>query len=281
MAYYIIQNEMTGFVLDCEGGAKPGTKVIPYTKHGKDNQVWFDNVAQGTICSKANPSLCLDVEKDQLVVKPFLSGDKNQQWYREGKFIRNRVDHNKVIDVTGMNREKGAPIGMYKFNGGPNQCFEFEMVGGSAPVQPPAVGAATSYPGYPNPNAGRDYYIVSQMNSKVLDIEGESTAAGAKILTWEKHSPPKKNQLFKDDNQGYIVSSVTGMTFSNAASTHVLKTQAATGDPRSQWKFEDNKVVSRAGEVLDISRSSNSNGAEVISYPYKGAPNQHWRKEYV
>jgi len=36
---------------------------------------------------------------DQLVVKPFQQGDPNQQWFRQGQQIRNRLDNNKVLDV--------------------------------------------------------------------------------------------------------------------------------------------------------------------------------------
>ena len=56
---------------------------------------------------------------------------------------------------------------------------------------------------------------------------------------------------------------------------------AGTGDPRGQWSLSGNKITSRAGEVLDISRKSGHNGAEVISYKDKNDSNQHWRFEYV
>jgi len=60
-----------------------------------------------------------------------------------------------------------------------------------------------------------------------------------------------------------------------------LKMQPATGDPRGQWSIVGNKITSRAGEVLDISRKNGSNGAELCSYQDKNQNNQFWRQEFV
>jgi hypothetical protein len=98
---------------------------------------------------------------------------------------------------------------------------------------------------------------------------------------WEKHSPPAKNQLWYEDDQKCIKSALNDMTFSNHSSGETLKTQMATGEPRSVWQFEGQKVVNRAGECLDIVREKHDNGAEVCSYQYKDQKNQQWRKEFV
>jgi len=286
MAYYIIKSEFTEYVLDCEGGAKPGHKVIPFDKHGGENQVFYDDEMTGTIRPKGNPMLCLDVEGEQLVVKPYQQGDANQQWRRDGKFIRNRVDTNKVLDVFHKETKKGAKIGMFKFHGGPNQSWEFQMVGGAAPTAPTAA-AATSYPAYPGypqqtaQSTGRQFYMVAELNGKVIDVEAGKAEAGARLLMWDKHSPPKKNQLWYTDSHGYIRSCLNDMAFTNTASTQVLKTQMPSGDPRSQWMFQGNKVINRASECLDISRGHKDNGAEVISFQFKDSPNQHFRQEFV
>lgn len=278
---------MTNFVLDVEGGGGAGKKVIPYDKHGKDNQLWYDDPLSGTIRSKAQ-NLCLDIENDQLCVKPFQQGDANQQWVRQEHFIRNRKDNNKVLDILQEKKEKGAKISAYKYNGGINQQWEFDFVGGAPGVAGQApVAAATTYPGYPMPTGaaagagtGRQFYIVSELSAKVLDIEGAKVEPGAKILMWEKHTPAKKNQLWYLDSQGFIRSALNDMSFSNLTNV-VLKTVAPSGDPRSQWAFSGNKIISRSGEALDISRGNKDNGAEVLSYTLKDTPNQHWRQEFI
>lgn len=264
---------MNRMVLDCEKGAKDGHHIIIYEKHGKDNQIWFDDPTTGTIRSKADPKLCLDVDRDHLVLKPFQQGNVNQQWHRDGAYIRNRFDKNKVVDVLQMKKEKGSKVGVYKYNGGENQQWEFVMAGGSAPQAP---GAASAYA-----QAGkRDFFIVSELCDKVLDVAGEKAEPGTKVVTWDKHTPVKKNQLWYCDSNGYIRSCLNDMTFCNAATGDQLKMQMPDGNPRNQWMFDGKKVVNRAGESLDIRGAHKDNGAEVISYQYKDQANQHWRQVF-
>jgi len=122
---------------------------------------------------------------------------------------------------------------------------------------------------------------VSELNGKVIDVQHERKEPGAKLVMWDKHTPAKQNQLFYTDPQGFIRSALNDLTFSNKTSGHDLLTEPSTNDPRGEWMFEGNKIVSRVGEAMDIKGASKHNGAEVISYPYKGAPNQHWKQEFV
>jgi hypothetical protein len=118
------------------------------------------------------------------------------------------------------------------------------------------------------------------MNEKVVDIEGAKTAAGAKLCAYNKKAGAA-NQLWYEDQQGYLRSTLNNLTFANTGSGHQLKTEGITGNPRSQWRFEGNTVASLAGEVLDIKGKSNANDAEIISYKSNGQTNQQWRREYV
>lgn len=53
------------------------------------------------------------------------------------------------------------------------------------------------------------------------------------------------------------------------------------GGPDQQWRFQDRRIVNANGDCLDISGASQSDGADVIVYNYKGSSNQHWRQEFV
>lgn len=351
MSCYIIKSKLTGYALDVEGGGRIGARVIPWDKHGKDNQVWYDDLATGTIRTKAG-NFCMDIENEQLCVREYQPGDPNQQWVRQDQYIRNRVDSNRVLDIMNNSREKGAKIGAWNFNGGQNQSWEFEFVAGQPPMGGgyPAMGASTGYPssggyqqpggypshpggygqppvqgyppgqfyppaqggyppaqggfppaqGYPSGQGGypaaqgyppsqggyppqqkREFYIVSEMNGKVVDIEGGNSSHGARIIMWDRHGTPKKNQLWYVDQQGCIRSALNDMAFSNGGHSHGLKMHPASGDPRSQWMVEGRKIGNRVGECLDISRKNPSNGAELISYSYKDSNNQHWRIDYI
>lgn len=59
-----------------------------------------------------------------------------------------------------------------------------------------------------------------------------------------------------------------------------MKMMPFTGEVRQQWHLVGNKIINQAHECLDIRGESNKDGAEVISYKYKGSANQHWRIEY-
>jgi len=258
MSYYLIKSKLTGFVLDVEGGGgKPGARVIPWDKHGKDNQMWYDCPATGTIRSKAG-NLCLAVEHDQLCVQPYKAGDPNQQWMRQDQHIRNRPNPSRVLDIANVSRDKGAKITAWNFNGQQNQSWDYEYVG-----------------------PRREFVVVSEMHQKVLDVEGNNANAGARLIVWPRKDKPPKNTLWYLDTHGYIRSCLNDMAFSNSGSGQGLRMHPAGDDPRSQWYIDGNKIMSRAGECLDIGKQNRDDGAELISYQYKSSANQHWRIDYI
>jgi hypothetical protein len=201
--------------------------------------------------------LCLSIDSDHLCVKPFQAGDGNQQWFRDGAHIRNRNDKNKVLDIMGNNKEKGAKVGAYAFNGGANQSWEIVTVG------------------------KREFHIVSELNSKVLDVAGNNKASGAKVVMYTKKSPAAPNQLWYLDNSGHVRSCLSDMALSNGGSGQHIHMEPAANNPRQQWKLDGKKVVNGHGECLDINGANKNDDAELISYSYNGNANQHWRFEYL
>jgi len=60
--YFILISKNGGKALDIKGGqADAGTDVVMWDYHGRDNQVWFQEPITGTIRTKLNPDLCLDM----------------------------------------------------------------------------------------------------------------------------------------------------------------------------------------------------------------------------
>jgi hypothetical protein len=119
------------------------------------------------------------------------------------------------------------------------------------------------------------------MNGKVVDIEAGNSNPDARVIMWGKHGTPKKNQLWYQDPQGFIRSALNDFTFTAHGHGSSLKMHPATGDPRSQWTHDGRKISNQHGDVLDISRRNQADGAELISFKYNSGPNQHWRLEYV
>jgi len=143
-------------------------------------------------------------------------------------------------------------------------------------------GGQGGYPGgQGGVGAGGHFYIVSEMNGRVLDIKGGNKSAGTHLLVYDKDPGKAANQLWHLDSQGNIRSDMNEMTFAADKDGHVLKTKFADNSIESQWKFHGNQIVNGAGKNLDIIKGDKSNGAEVTAYHYNGAVNQHWRQEFV
>jgi Ricin-type beta-trefoil lectin domain-like len=65
---YMIVSHLHGMALDVERASNsPGARVMPWQKHGKDNQLWYDDPSTGTIRSKMN-GFCLDIEGRSFLV---------------------------------------------------------------------------------------------------------------------------------------------------------------------------------------------------------------------
>jgi hypothetical protein len=113
---------------------------------------------------------------DQSQVWKFQPGTKAGYWY---PINTNR----KVLDVSGTNT--GSYVQTWDMGNGANQQFRFD--------------------GCPNSN----YYYMADLRSAnlgtnfVLDVEGVSTSAGAKIHTWTKKTSAYENQVVKFVEIGY------------------------------------------------------------------------------
>lgn len=311
---YVIVSRMHGMALDVSrAGTQPGTSVITYPRHGRDNQLWYDDPTTGTIRTKLN-GFCLDVESDQkLRIMPYQQGDPNQQWERDPQgFIRNRVNRNKVLDIIRANQSPGAELCMYDANNGPNQLWNFEFVGGNAPQQPypgqqqypgqqypqqypgagaayptggsgayPAQGGYQSYPSSAPVQSRRLFRIVSELNGKVLDVKGGVGNPGDDIVIWSKNAAVSKNQQWYSDPQGFIRSALNDYAIDGGTGKKI-QVQPFTNSPNQQWVFEGKKIVNRAnGECLDIWGEKEADGSTVGSYRWKDSRNQHWKQEYV
>jgi hypothetical protein len=193
--YYYIKSRMNGLVLDIDcGNRNPRTRVIMWTKKNSDNQLWYDDYSTGTIRSKMH-DLCLDIEGGNLIVNIYHPGNPSQQWERADPVVRNRQQPNKVFDISGNNRDCGATVCSWDYHGGQNQQFEFEFIPGAAPIP-----------------QRRDFFIVSDLHGKVIDISGANAGPGAPVICYSrKPGPPSKNQLWYMDPQGLIHSALNDM----------------------------------------------------------------------
>jgi len=138
--------------------------------------------------------------------------------------------------------------------------------------------------GVPPVVAGRRAFLItSQMNGKVLDIQGGNAYPGARVIMWFRKMEYSPNQLWYLDPTGVIRSMLNDFALECRAQGDMLCVQPFNGSPRQQWIFQGNRIVNRMypAECIDIARSENRDGADVLAWPYKGSMNQHWRIDYV
>jgi len=51
--------------------------------------------------------------------------------------------------------------------------------------------------------------------------------------------------------------------------------------PPQHWRSVGNRIMKNQHECLDICGENKKDGANVLSYGYKGSANQHWHVEYA
>lgn len=261
--YFVITSKQTGYALDIKGGShNPGTPVILWAKHGQENQQWFIEPVTGTIRSRANPNLCLTINgSNRLVVDHFRPGDVNQTWLsnKSRDSIECRANTNRVFDVVGASTAQGAEVCAWDFHGRDNQRWKLES-------QPK-----------------RYFFIKSELNGKVLDVEGGNARPGARIIMWNQKGGHPDNQLWFEDIYGNLRSKLNEDVVLDATNGSLHLGSYDSNRPRTYWALHDNRIVSvfNQSEVLDIKGANAGDGAEICVWTYKGSPNQHWRFEYI
>ena len=66
----------------------------------------------------------------------------------------------------------------------------------------------------------REFFVVSEMHGKVLDVRGGKRDPGANVIVYSKHTPPSKNQLWYLDQQGFIRSSLNDFALDASKTRH-------------------------------------------------------------
>ncbi|KAH8551922.1 ricin B lectin domain-containing protein [Umbelopsis sp. PMI_123] len=108
------------------------------------------------------------------------------------------------------------------------------------------------------------FYIGSQYNGRVIDVEGASVNDNAHIIVWDQKSKDASNQLWEYRNGAFV----------NVNSGKVLEIKGGYIHP-------DGYIHSTANPnlVLDIKGAEDKSGASVILYEKRAggiASNQRW-----
>ncbi|KAL0082265.1 ricin B lectin domain-containing protein [Phycomyces blakesleeanus] len=133
------------------------------------------------------------------------------------------------------------------------------------------------------------FFIVSQLNGKVIDVAGGSEKDGAHIVVWEKKDEDNANQLF-EYRRGFFINLNSGKVLDVKGGrikhdTHIIQySQKDTQEDSANqsWLIDHEGYIHTAADptlVLDIRGASEKDGAEVILYEKQEgeeASNQRW-----
>jgi hypothetical protein len=170
----------------------------------------------------------------------------------------------KVLDVSGISLDNGAPVIQWDWWGGDNQRWRLEAVG--------------------------DGYVraVAQHSGKVLDVSGISPDNGAPVIQWDWWGGDNQRWRFEPVADGVNrlvakhsgkVLDVSGISRDNGAP--VIQWDWWGGD-NQRWEYQFQPLFAKhSGRALDVSGISTASGAPVIQWDYWSGENQHWRMEPV
>jgi len=248
--YFVLASRLNGLAIGVEH-TKAGARLVTVQRNdGDEKQQWYIDLVSGSICNRAS-NLSVQVGSDgNAVLQKTERNRGDQQFSLEGQLVLNR-SNNKVLDITGANRNPGALICAWDQNGAANQQWD-------AHFQPP------------------NYFVIKGKDSKkAIDIEGASSNAGAKIVLWDVHK--RDNQLWYEDRFGRIRSKLNDFVF-DSSSGDVCMQPFDPHNPNRSWVIQGDTIVqsSNPSMVLDVKEAKTSNGATICAYTHHGKKNQQW-----
>ncbi|KAI8349433.1 ricin B lectin domain-containing protein [Choanephora cucurbitarum] len=138
------------------------------------------------------------------------------------------------------------------------------------------------------------FYIVSEFNGRVLDVEGASTKDKAEICAYtKKHGSEAANQLW-EYRDGALVNVHSGKVLDIKhhkvkSDARLIQNEKATSNndeiEKQRWLIDPEgyiHIFSDPNLVIDIRGAEDKDGAEIILYEKRGgnaSSNQRWRLE--
>lgn len=261
--FFFIRSQLNGLVLDIKDGiANPGQDVVTWEYTGEENQLWFCDVIYNTIRSKMDNNLVLQAADGEcLTVAEFDSDEYNQRWILSGEAIRHYDNPDLALDIDDKCEDEGAGLCSWEYHGESNQLWEFNYL-------PP-----------------KQFFIVSQMNGRVLDVKGNDPSPGTKAVMWDRNDPPSDNQLWYEDKYGTILSCLNDYGIDTSDDVARMQPYDACA-PSMQWIMIDgwifDKNVVEECQVLEIKASKDKNGAKVVANTWElNCDNQLWQCDYI
>jgi endoglucanase len=137
--------------------------------------------------------------------------------------------------------------------------------------------------------SGTFYKILNRNSGDALDINGQSTTAGASAIQWAYWGGNNQQWSFTSQGNGYfnlinrnssLLLDVNGASTANGAT---VVQWTANGGANQKWQVIDigfgyYKVINQnSGLNMDVNGGSTANGAGIIQWSNNGGRNQQWQ----
>jgi hypothetical protein len=248
--YFVLVSRLNGNTLGIENSS-PGSRVVTVARNDSDEkQQWYRDLLSGSIRNRSNDLSIHEGSDSNAVLQKTEKGNSAQQFSLEGQLVMNR-SNNKVLDITGANKNTGTPLCVWAQNSAVNQQWD---------------------PVYQNPK----YFVIKGKDSKrAIDIEGASRNPGAKICLYDVHK--KDNQMWYEDSFGRIRSKLNDFVF-DSSSGDITMQPFDPNNPNRSWVISGKTIVQSANPsiALDVKGAKTDNGAAICGYNCHGGNNQQW-----
>ena len=250
--YFWLRSHLNNLCLDLSyGKAEDGNNVITWEYREAPHQLWYEDLANHVIRSKADENLVLEERDGQVIIAFFHRGKDEQQWeIQEGRVCK-RNDNDRVLHIKNGQEEHAAHLTVERYEGKAEHSWD-------------AVHLDSPY-----------FVIMSMMNNKAVDIEAGDSSTGANVIMYDHHG--NDNQQWYEDKHGFIRSKLNGYTI-NTRDGHAEMDDIEIGSSGCCWVLNGNAIVNRyqPDECLEIQDCCEDNCAKVVPGHNNENPHQRW-----
>lgn len=250
------------FMSISDGNVESGTEVIMWDRKSdqreSNDQLWSLDSYTGTIRSALH-DYCLDLRDEHLVVNPYQSDNRNQQWKVTGMRIHCMSHPEKALQIEGNDEEIGARLTVLLSRGVKSQLWEVQHV--------PA----------------RVFYIKNAAVDKVMTVKGDNRDSGSQVVNAAKKEKKCPTQLWYEDQQDYIRSAFNGYVFDSADDNNIHLTPFRPGEKSQQWIIEEDFIQHRIEKqlTLDVKRGWTLDNTNIVAIEKSDKDTQCWIFEYM
>ncbi|WP_162907684.1 RICIN domain-containing protein [Allorhizocola rhizosphaerae] len=245
----------------------------------------------------ANPQSCLDMGNPSSTVNAkvlFVHGDQDPTTsYSSARQAYNEITWPKAF-LTFLGGGHSSFWDDQRFRRTVQDWARWTMYGDTAArdrLPADAAGTDTRWEFIDNSTGPAYYNLLAQHSGKAVDVDGRSTAAGARVIQWAATGATNQQFEFVDTGDGHVRvkarhSGLFLQVASNSNGADITQQPSSTAASQ-QWRITDHgagviSLINRqSGLAMDVWQYSTTDGARIAQYTYSGNANQRFTRRAV